>query len=294
MSRSLCWLFRALLMLCAAPSLLVAAPAAQPFKILCSFYPIYVMALNVAGDIPHTQVECLAEPFVGCLHDYQLTPADLKTLGSASVFVANGAGMESFLEKALSQVPTLKVIEATKGMELAFNNNPHAWLSITGAIQETRTIARGLAAVDPGNAVAYLTNANRYAARLEELGRKMHAALDPLSGREIITFHEAFPYFAREFNLKIVGVVEREPGSEPSAGELAQTIRTVRSSKVKALFAEPQYSAKSAEIIHRETGVPVRFLDPAVTGPREPAAARDAYVAAMEKNQAALLEAFKD
>src|SRR5207302_9864238 len=133
-----------------------------------------------------------------------------------------------------------------------------------------------------------------YVNRLDTLRRKMHAALDGLKNRDIITFHEAFPYFAREFDLKIAGVVEREPGSEPNARELANTIETVRKTKVKALFAEPQYPSKSAEVIQRETGAPVRILDPAVTGPREPAKARDSYIVAMEENLKVLVSALKN
>ena len=121
----------------------------------------------------------------------------------------------------------------------------------------------------------------------------MHAALAGLKNRNIITFHEAFPYFASEFNLNIVGVVEREPGSAPSAGELAKTIELVRQTRVKALFAEPQYPAKSAEVIHRETGVSVSILDPAVTGPRDPAKARDSYLHTMEENLKVLVKALK-
>ena len=122
----------------------------------------------------------------------------------------------------------------------------------------------------------------------------MHTALDGLKYRDIITFHEAFPYFASEFNLRIVAVIEREPGSEPSAGELAQTIRTVKKSNVKALFAEPQYPAKSAQIIERETGVPVSILDPAVTGPRDPVQARNSYLRTMENNGKILQKALGD
>jgi len=68
----------------------------------------------------------------------------------------------------------------------------------------------------------------------------------------------------------------------------------VRKSKVKALFAEPQYPAKSAEVIHRETGVPVSILDPAVTGPRNPAQARDSYISTMEDNLKVLKKALAD
>jgi len=266
----------------------------KPLEVLASFYPMYVMALNVLGDTPGVSVECMTEPITGCLHDYQLTPSNMKTLAGADVFIANGAGMETFIEKALKQAPHLKVIEASKGIKLAFEDNPHVWVSISGAIEETRNIAKGLAAADPTHAAAYEKNAANYVARLDALRQKMHAALDSLPQREIITFHEAFPYFASEFHLKIMGVIEREPGSEPSAGELAKTIQMVRKSKVKALFAEPQYPAKSAAVIQRETGVPVSILDPAVTGPREPAKARDSYLRTMESNLKTLTNALQN
>lgn len=266
----------------------------KPLKVLASFYPVYVMTLNIVGETPGVKVECMTEPIVGCLHDHQLTPANLKTLEAADVFVANGAGMESFIDKAVKQSPHLKVIEASKGIKLAFNDNPHLWVSIGGAIAQTQNIAKELAAADPTHAAAYQENAAKYVARLEALRKDMHAALDGLKHREIITFHEAFPYFASEFNLKIVSVIEREPGSEPSAGELAQTIKTVRKKNVKALFAEPQYPGKSADIIQRETGVPVSILDPAVTGPRNPAKARDSYINTMKKNLEVLKNALQD
>lgn len=268
--------------------------AERPLKILASFYPMYVMTLNVAGQIPGVSVECLAPPVTGCLHDYQLTPADLKKLAGAGLFVANGAGMETFIEKAVAQSPKLKIIDASEGVRLTGNGNPHVWVSIGGAIAQTRNIAQGLAKADPAHADAYRANAAEYIARLEALRKEMHAALDGLKRREIVTFHEAFPYFASEFNLKIVSVIEREPGSEPSAGELADTIRQIRQNNVKAIFAEPQYPRKSAAVIERETGIPVSILDPAVTGPRDPAKARDSYLAAMRQNLEALRKALRD
>jgi zinc transport system substrate-binding protein len=271
-----------------------AETAGRPLRIVCSFYPMYVMTLNVVGDAPGVNVECLTEPLTGCLHDYQLTPTNLKTLGAADVFVANGAGMESFIAKAVEQSSRLKVIEASQGVKLAFNDNPHVWVSVGGAMQETTNIAQGLAAADPARAAAYRQNAARYVSQLDDLRREMHVALDGLKNRDIITFHEAFPYFAGEFNLNIVAVVEREPGSEPSAGELARTIEMVRKNKVKALFAEPQYPAKSAEVIHRETGVPISILDPGVTGPRDPAQARESYILAMKENLKVLAKALKE
>jgi zinc transport system substrate-binding protein len=262
----------------------ICGASAKPVEILTSFYPMYVSTLNVVGDTPGVDVKCLTEPIVGCLHDYSITVGDMKKLAGAEIFVTNGAGMESFIDKAVKQSPSLKVVEASKGMKLAFEDNPHIWVGISGAIGQVKNIAAGLAKADPDHAEEYRTNAAAYVAKLEALRAEMHEALDGMKHRDIITFHEAFPYFASEFKLNIVGVIEREPGSEPNARELAETIDLVRKQQVHALFAEPQYPSSSAKVIERETGVPVSILDPVVTGPREPEKARDAYLTAMRKN----------
>lgn len=279
------------LLLCFVRAGWAAETRATELRILCSFYPMYVMTLNVVGDTAGVRVECLTEPVTGCLHDYQLTPANLRAMASADLLIANGAGMESFIDKAVRQSAHLKVIEAGRGIKLSANGNPHVWVSVSGALQETENIAQGLAAADPEHAAVYQANATEYVKKLENLRCEMHAALDEVKNRNIITFHEAFPYFASEFNLNIVGVVERDPGSEPSAGELAKTIELVRHANVKALFAEPQYPARCAEVIQRETGVAVSILDPAVTGPRQPALARGSYIHAMEGNLKVLVAA---
>ncbi|MDT3701217.1 MAG: metal ABC transporter substrate-binding protein [Thermincola sp.] len=262
--------------------------------IATSFYPMYIMAINVAKDIPGVQVVDMTPPTSGCLHDYQITTNDLKVIEKAQVFVVNGAGMEAFMDKVVKQQPDLKIVEASKGMEMVKNasdglDNPHLWVSISCAIQQVKNIGEQLAVLDPSHAEKYRSNTTAYVGKLESLQKKMHQSLDNVKTRDIVTFHEAFPYFAKEFNLNIVAVVEREPGSQPSAGELADTIKVVRESKVKALFAEPQYPAKAAETIARETGAKVYDLDPAVTGPMEP----DAYLNIMNNNLKVLEEALK-
>ena len=95
---------------------------------------MYVINVNIVGAAPDVTITCLAKPTTGCLHDYQLTPGDLVALTKADVFVANGAGMEAFLDKAINQVPGLKVVEAAAGIPLADGGNPHLWVSISGAI----------------------------------------------------------------------------------------------------------------------------------------------------------------
>ncbi|MBC3798276.1 zinc ABC transporter substrate-binding protein [Acetobacterium tundrae] len=266
------------------------------FTIVTSFYPMYVETINVAKDIPNVQVINMTETQTGCLHDYQLKPQDLITLDGADAFVVNGAGMETFLDDVIKQEKNLKIVNASDGIDLikdaSGEDNAHVWVSISNCITQVKNIAKQLSVIDPKNAEAYQSNADAYIAKLEALKEKMHASLDMVSNRNIITFHEAFPYFAEEFNLNIVDVIERDPGTTPSPKELEDTINIVKKSNVKALFAEPQYPAEAAQTIANETGAKVYSLDPGVTGTADETA-YDAYLNVMESNLKSLEEALK-
>ncbi len=265
---------------------------AAPLRVVTSFYPVYVATLNVADGVEGVEISNLTSPHIGCLHDYQLTAGDARKLADADLLLANGAGMEPFLEKVARQSPGLRVVEVSEGIPL-MDGNPHVWVSFEGARRQAANIAEVLAAVSPDRAEAFRANARAYAGKLSALEKTMRDALAPYAGTPIVTFHEAFPYFARDFRLEIAGVIESEPGTEPSARELADTIKLVRARRVKALFGEPQFSDRSAQVIARETGTRVYQLDPVVTGPSAPDEARDAYLRAMKSNLAVLQEALR-
>ena len=163
------------------------------------------------------------------------------------------------------------------------------WVSVSCAQAQVKNCADALTRFDPARGERYQARARVYIGKLEGLRERMQGELSPYRGKKIVTCHDSFPYFAREFGFQIAGVVEREPGSAPNAQELARTIRLVRSSGIGILFAEPQYPAAAADVIARETGAKVYVLDPAVTGPDDP----DAYLRIMEKNLMILKEAFR-
>ena len=265
-------------------------------NVVTSFYPVYIATINVTRNVPSVSVKNMTEPQTGCLHDYALKPDDLKTLEKADIFIINGAGMESFLDDVVKQQDDLKIIEASENIPLLSDDsgeeNPHVWVSVTNCIAYVNNIAEQLAAVDKGNESLYRANAKAYVKKLEVLKDEMHDAIDPLVSRDIITFHEAFPYFAQEFSLNIASVIEREPGSEPTPRDLEEIIETVRDTNINALFAEPQYSSKAAEMIARETGAKIYTLDPIVTG-ESGTDAYDAYIEAMRRNKEALSNALK-
>lgn len=282
---------------CKPPQTTPAGPGASSgnqdhVRIMTTFYPIYIMTWNICQGIDGVQVFNLTKPDTGCLHDYQLTPGDLQFLADADILVVNGAGMESFMDKITSQYPNLKIVDASRGLRLIEENgevNPHLWVSLSGAAAQTQNISDQLGTLDSAHAPRYQENAHNYIAKLRQLQTEMHQALYNTANRRVVTFHEAFAYFAQEFDLQVVAVLEREPGSEPSAGELGGIIETIQKSDVKAVFAEPQYPADSATVVGKESGVPVFNLDPAVDGPDDP----DAYLQIMQRNAQVLKEALR-
>ncbi len=265
------------------------------FHIVTTFYPMYIDAINITKGIDGVTVTNMTKPQTGCLHDYQLTTEDMKTLEKADALIANGAGMENFLDKVIKEQKKLKVIDASKGIELLKDGdeeNPHVWLSITANIEQVKNIAEQLKAADPQHADAYQANADAYIPKLEALKKEMHETLDNIPHKDIVTFHEAFPYFAKEFGLHILTVIEREPGTEPTPTELQAVIEQVKPLTAKVLFTEPQYSPEAAKTIARETGAKIYTLDPVVTGEANESA-MDAYLTTMRKNMNTLKEALQ-
>ena len=274
------------------------AKESSRLKLLASFYPIAIMALNITDGVEGVAVESMAQQQTGCLHDFQMTTADMKKAETADAFLINGAGMEGFLDKISDQLPELPVIDSSTGIPLIASGedhhhdggeghdhdqedyNPHLWVSITNCMEQVRNLSEGIIALDPEHEAEYRENTETYLEKLSALRDKMHSALDHVKNKDIITFHEAFPYFAEEFGLHIAAVINREPDSQPSAKELADTIRLVRETGVKALFVEPLYPETSADIIAAETGAQVYVLDPAVSGEWD----KNAYLTAMESN----------
>ena len=297
-------LFLALAMLISAVS---AAQAEITVNILTSFYPMYIFAQNIAEGIDGVHVQNMADQSVGCLHDYQLQTRDMVALEKASVLVVNGGGMEQFMDKVIAMRSDLPVIEASAGIDMlplashAHDHehesghedeacamvNAHVWLDPELAIRQIENIAQGLCEADPVHAQAYRSNADAYIARISALHSEMKELLEPVSGGKIITFHEAFPYFAQAFDIEIAGVIEHEPGEEPGTREIARTCDLVKELGITALFVEPQYPQKAAETIARETGAGLYTLDPVVSGD----AGKESYEELMRENARVLLEA---
>ena len=277
--------------------------------VVTSFYPIWLLALNLADGVEEIEVKNLAAPDTGCLHDYQLQTGDMKALAGADLFLVNGAGMESYLDLVYDAFPALPVAQAAEGIPLLTGvdalqigdaeeteeeeeANAHIWLSAANAARMAENMARAMADCFPDAADQIQANLSSLQARLTALDEDLKAGLSDLPRNEIITFHEAFPYFADAYGLKVVAVVNREPGETLSPAQLAQLVNVIRDLGLPPLFVEPQYEDLSARTLAAETGAPVYTLDPVVTGPEENVPL-DYYETVMRQNMATLQDALK-
>lgn len=272
-------------------------------KLVTSFYPIYIMVLNITDGVDKVELVNMAEQNTGCLHDFQLRTEDMKNIESANALIINGAGMESFLNKILEEIPNKPIIDSSVGIDLLKSEghhhdedddhdddsvNPHIWVSISNYIEQVKNISEGIISLDPENKEKYQKNTENYISKLSNLSDEMHNGLNDIAKRDIITLHESFDYFAEEFNLNIEAVINHEPNTEPSSKEIKETIEVInKEGNNIPLFVEPQYPSTSAEIISRETGAKVYMLDSCVTGD----ISKNAYIEAMKKNLSVLKEA---
>ncbi len=287
-------------------SLLVLPVAALGETVVTSFYPIWLLALNLADGVESLEVRNLAAPDTGCLHDYQLQTADMKVLADADLFLVNGAGMESYLDLVFSAFPDLPVAEASKdipllagvdalsigdaGAEDGEEVNAHIWLSAGNAARMAENMADAMAGRFPADAEKIRENCAALVSRLNALDAELKEGLSDLPSRDIVTFHEAFPYFADAYGLRVAAVVNREPGENLTPAQLARLTEVIRDLGTPPLFVEPQYEDLSARALAAETGAPVYTLDPVVTGP-EADVPLDYYETVMRQNMETLREA---
>jgi zinc transport system substrate-binding protein len=233
--------------------------------VAASIAPLADFARQVGGD--RVEVISLVPPGASP-HTYELKPSQVRRVAEARLLILNGAGLEYWAEKLIQGAgnPGLHVVDTSQGIPLldagTRGANPHIWLDPRQTMVQVGRIRDALIQADPEHAALYRANAARFLAELGRLDREIAAEVATWTTRQFIAFHPAWVYFARRYGLVQVAVIERSPGREPSPKELAAIVETARRIGARAIFAEPQFSAKAAEAIARESGARVLFLDP--------------------------------
>lgn len=293
--------------------------------VVTSFYPMYIATLNIVDGVEGVRLENLSEPQTGCLHDFQLTPEDMKLLSTADVFVINGGGIESFMSDVAKAYPKLDVVEACEDVVLLSDDesdsdheadtesdsdhdhdhdadaesdsahdhdhgdeNAHAWMSVPRYRTLVQTIASRLAEKDAKHADEYYANAKAYDAKLAVLEEKINSIKSLTNGQNIIIFHEAYAYVADEFSMNACYLLDLDEERSVSAGEIKQVIGAIKEDGVSVILAEELYGKSMGDTVSRETDVHVVYIDPLNRGEYD----KDSYLDGMEHNIELIKEAF--
>jgi ABC-type Zn uptake system ZnuABC Zn-binding protein ZnuA len=251
---------------------------------------------NVAGD--RATVVSIVPAGAGP-EDYEPKPDDARKLADADLIVSNGVGLDDFLDPLIEAagegaVPRLVLGEGIPTITVDGEPNPHFWLdpSIV-ADHYIPAISAALSKVDPSGAETFAANADRYIGQIDAMDQANTASIDtiPVANRKLVTFHDAFPYFAKHYGFEVIGVILSNVGQEPTASELAALVDRVRAAHVKAVFSEAQFSPELAHTLAEEAGITtvVTTLYNDTVGPPP----NDTYLAMMEWNVNEIVQALR-
>jgi zinc/manganese transport system substrate-binding protein len=222
------------------------------------------IARSVGGD--KVEVIPIIKPGIDP-HEFQPSPRDVKQIESADLVLITGKGIEGYLtklEEAVgskakfvdtgSTIPSLRLEEEGRMVE-----DPHWWHSIENMKKATAVVRKHFIDADPGNKAVYEKNADAYLATLTDLEKWARQEVSKLPGekRKLVTSHDAFQYFARDFGFRIYAIEGVSTDDQPSSKKVTDLINTIRSEGVKAVFFESIENPKVVGEITRETGAKV-------------------------------------
>lgn len=267
--------------------------------------PISSLARNIGGD--RIRLRGIV-PDATNSHTFEPAPSDARVLANADLIVVNGLHLEQ---------PTLDLAEASKRPETpikllgdntitqdewlfdfsfpesAGDPNPHLWMDVQYAIRYAELMRDWFGEADPANAGYYAANYERLKASLDDLDARIREAVPtvPEANRKLLTYHDSWAYWAREYGFEVIGAVQASDFSDPSPQDVARLIDQIRESGVPAVFGSEVFPSTVLEQIATETGA--RFVD--ALRDDEPPGAEDApehtYMGMLRKDMEIMMDA---
>jgi zinc transport system substrate-binding protein len=234
-------------------------------KVIVTILPQAEFVQKIGGDkvTVTTMVPPGASP-----HVYEPTPSQLTAVSKASVYMKVGSGIQFeqvWLQKIVDINKDMEMVDCSEGVDLIITGDngrydPHIWLSPKNAIIMVENMCEGLIAVDPGNADYYTRNKIQYIEKLTELDRDIRNVLTGVKPRKILVYHPSWAYFCRDYDLEQIPI--EEEGKEPTPRGIAELIEQAKKYNITVVFASPQFSTETAEIIAQEINGTVLLIDP--------------------------------
>lgn len=235
--------------------------------------PITNLIQNVGGD--RIEVTGIIPEGTNS-HTFEPAPSDAKVLAEADIVFVNGLHLEvptrELAEANVRQgVPIVQLGERTITpaeyiYDFSFpreqgDPNPHLWTNPIYAKRYAEIINSELSKLDPDNASYYRSNYEKLAARIDRLDQRVRQVTEtvPPENRKLLTYHDSFPYFAREYGWKVIGAIQPSDFSDPTPAEVARLIEQIRAEHVPAIFGSEVFPSPVLQQIASETGA--RYID---------------------------------
>lgn len=259
--------------LLSAPRVLAVSPA-EPLNIVVTIPVLKDLAEQVGG--PYVRVTSLLSGYEN-EHTYSPKPSDLVAVRKASLLFEIGIGLEVWVSSLVKNAgsPSLQVVTTSKGIALLRDTehegvvhageegergNPHIWMDPENAMTMMRHITEALIQIDPVHGTEYRANQAAYLRKLDQLRGELSERISRVADRRFIAHHPAWPYLARRFGFQIVGTIQPQSGSEPSALQLHSLMATIKKDRIKVVVSEIQLSQRIPELLAKETGARVVVL----------------------------------
>lgn len=269
-----------------------APQTSTKLNVIATFYPLYDFAQNVGGD--KITVTILVPETVD-VHDFEPTPSSISAVSIADVLIYNGVGLEPWIDDIVSASdnPNIIQVDTSQGITLLpvaqqFQNgnqtlDPHIWLNPVNAEQQVRNILQGLIQADPADSQYFTQNADVYIAKLEALNQEAINATTGTATNRFVTFHEAFAYFANQYNITqvpILGPFEEEP----SANDIQNVIDVIHQYGLRYVGYESLENSAISQSISTQTNASLIEMNPIEGLTDEQKAAGDNYITLMQQN----------
>ncbi len=249
-------------------------------RIVASTADLASVAKEIAGPLAEVDNICrsTADP-----HSVEVLPSYMVKVARADLYLKVGLELDFWAELIIdgSRNAKLVVVDCSQGIvpleiptekvnasmgDIHPQGNPHYWLDPNNGLVIAKNILGGLIQVDPSNGETYQEGFRRFQTELSSKIAEWNGAAQTLKGKEIVTFHNSWPYFARAFGVKIAGFVEPKPGIEPTPSHTAELIELIKARTISVIAREPYFSGKIPGIIAAATGAKVVVLPPSVGG----------------------------
>lgn len=267
-----------------------AAPAAAAkLNVVGTTEDMAALAREVGGD--HVNADAIARGYQDP-HFVEPKPSFLLKLQKADLLVVVGRQLEigwlpalmtqsrnpkiqigaaGYLDASLTcdilEIPTVEVTRAMGDVHPV--GNPHYWLDPENGRRIAKAIQEKLSQLDPADAAYFAQRYGDFNRRLAEAEKRWDAKMAPFRGRQVVTYHNSWPNFAKRFGLRVVGYVEPKPGIPPTPSHTLELIAFMKEQKVKAILVEPYFDSRTPESIARQTGAQALQLMPSVGGAKE-------------------------